>query len=144
MSKGVLFSSFRTAVSNKNKKEMWQSISMKMSASTSCPLRQWDVVQKKWHDFARAAKARGTAVWRDPKSISGGIILRAGVDTTPCSQSTPSLPPHTNTPSFPTSSSSASPALASSHLSARSLAGRPAPAIWEGLQKASFYLMRLQ
>lgn len=115
---------------------------MKLAASGSCPLRQWDVIRKKWHDFASAAKARGAAVRRDrertgggPSSvpalsrdedralailgeaasqgISGGIDLRAGVDS--------SLPPRPNTPSSPASSDSASSAPASPHLSAPSL-----------------------
>lgn len=121
---------------------------MKLAASGSCPLRQWDVIRKKWHDFASAAKARGAAVRRDrertgggPSSvpalsrdeeralailgeaasqgISGGIDLRAGVDTLP--QSTSCLPPRPNTPSSPASSDSASSAPASPHLSAPSL-----------------------
>ncbi|KAK9980997.1 hypothetical protein ABG768_000571, partial [Culter alburnus] len=122
-----------------------------MAASSSHPQREWEVVRKKWHDFASAAKVRGAAVRRDrartgggPSSvpalspdeekalailgeaasqgISGGIDLRAGVDTTPCSQSRPSLPSSTPTPSSPASSGRASPAPASPQLSAPSSA----------------------
>ncbi len=84
---------------------------MKMAASSSSQQREWEVVSKKWHDFASAAKERGAAVRRDwartgggpsfvpaltpdeekamailgeaaSQGISWGIDLRAGVDTT--------------------------------------------------------------
>ncbi|KAK7130333.1 hypothetical protein R3I93_019840 [Phoxinus phoxinus] len=149
--KDVLFSSFRTTVSNKTKKDVWERIAMKMAASSSSPQREWEVIRKKWHDFASAAKARGAAVQIDqartgggPSSvlalspdeqkalaiireaalqgISGGIDLKAGVDTTPCSQSRPSLPPRILTPSPPSSSDRASPGSASPRRSAPSSA----------------------
>ncbi|CAM4570211.1 unnamed protein product [Leuciscus chuanchicus] len=131
--------------------DTWERIAMKMAASSSSPQREWEVVRKKWHDFASAAKARCAAIRRDrartgggPSSvpalspdeekalaiieeaasqgISGGIDLRAGVDTTPCSQSRPSLPTRTLTPSPPSSSDRASPRPASPRRSAPSCA----------------------
>ncbi|KAL0199185.1 hypothetical protein M9458_007725, partial [Cirrhinus mrigala] len=47
----------------------------KMAASSSSPQREWEVIRKKWHDFASAAKARGAAVRRDRARTGGGPDL---------------------------------------------------------------------
>jgi len=63
--KVTLFSSFRNILCNRNKKELWSNIVRKMAASRSGTPRSWQGVRKKWLDFSRQVKVRGSAVCRD-------------------------------------------------------------------------------
>jgi len=63
--KVTLFSNFRNNLCNSNKKELWSNIARKMAASGSGTPRSWQGVRKKWLDFSRQVKVRGSAVCRD-------------------------------------------------------------------------------
>ncbi|XP_048840396.1 myb-related transcription factor, partner of profilin-like isoform X2 [Brienomyrus brachyistius] len=145
----TLLSSFRSTMSNKSKQQLWEDIARKMAASSLSPQREWDVVRKKWHDFASVAKARGAAVRRDreqtgggpsavpaltpneekvldilgesaSQGILGGIDVRADEGVSRNPQTRSSSPPPTSVASSPSSSGAASPAPPTPHPFARS------------------------